>query len=263
MNGILKEEFSRAFYNRRYALVALLAAISFTYGLSRVMYFQVSSSLDAVTIWQLVLQRGSYGFFAVLMAGLPFADSLLHDRRHRFIDQILLRSRYRQYLSAKILATLCAGMTAVAAPALILLMGCCLFFPIDAQFTLQTTLGISNLLHPSVIEPGSSLSLALPGFVLLSLLMLALFGAVYALLGLGSSFLVRNPFIVLGIPFLGYSLGYFILPTSSRLAWLISTEAALLPSSTLASPILQYLAILTVFAACLLLWGKKERVLFN
>jgi hypothetical protein len=263
MNGILKEEFSRAFYNRRYALVALLAAISFTYGFSRVMSFQASSPLDAVTIWQLILQRGSYGFFAALMAGLPFADSLLNDRRRRFIDQILLRSRFNQYLSAKILSTLCAGMTAVAAPALILLIGCCLFFPIDTQFTLQTTLGISNLLNPTVIESGSSLSLSLPGFVLLSLLMLALFGAVYALLGLGSSFLVRNPFIVLGIPFLGYSLGYFILPTSSRLAWLISTEAALLPSSILASPILQYLAILTVFATCLLLWGKKERVLFN
>ncbi len=263
MTGILKEEFSRAFRNKRFALVTLLAATSFAYGLTRVMSFQTSSPLDAVTIWQLILQRGLYGFFAALMAGLPFADSLLQDRRHRFIDQILLRSRYRQYLSAKILTTVCAGMTAAAAPALILLIGCCLFFPIDAQRTMQTSFGFNSLVNPSVIDAGGALVLSLPGFVLLSLLMLALFGAVYALLGLGSSFLVRNPFIVLGIPFLGYSLGYFILPTSSRLAWLISTEAALLPSSILASPILQYLAILTVFAACLLLWGKKERVLFN
>jgi hypothetical protein len=228
------------------------------------MSFQASSPLDAVTIWQLILQRGSYGFFAALMAGLPFADSLLQDRRRRFIDQILLRSRYSQYLSAKILATLCAGMAAVAIPALILLIVCCLLFPVDTQLTLQTSFGFNSLVSPSVVDAGGTLVLPLPGLVLLNLLMLALFGAGYALLGLGCSFIVRNPFVVLGFPFLCYSLGYYILPTSSRLAaWLVSTEAALLPSGVLITLIFQYLAICIVFTIAALLWGKKDQVLFN
>ncbi len=263
MTGILREEFSRAFLNKRFWVVAFLAVISFTYGITRVMEVQLTSPLGAISIWQAVLQRGSYGFFAALMAGLPFADSLLLDRHNHFIDQILLRCRYRQYLYAKVLANLCAGMAAVAGPALILLIGCCLFFPLDQQFVSEISFGISSVVNPNVIEPGSNLMLSLPGFVSLSLLMLALFGAVYVLLGLGSSFIIRNPFVVLGIPFICYSLGYFIIPTSVRLAWLGSTEAALLPSSGLLSSALQYLIAAFLFAVCLLLWGKKDRMLLD
>ena len=94
MKGILKEEFSRAFFNKRFWIVTLLAVISFTYGFTRVMEIQPNNVLGAVMTWQNILRRGSYGFFAALMAGLPFADSLLLDRRHHFIDQILLRCRY-------------------------------------------------------------------------------------------------------------------------------------------------------------------------
>ena len=123
--------------------------------------------------------------------------------------------------------------------------------------------GINDVLNPNVIQPGSDLVLSLAGFVSLSMFMLALFGAVYALLGLGSSFVIRNPFIILGIPFIGYSLGYFIIPTSTKLGWLGSTEAALLPSSGLLSPVLQYLAIVILFAVCRLFWGQKDRMLLD
>lgn len=263
MKGILKEEFSRAFFNKRFWIVTLLAVISFTYGFTRVMEIQPNNVLGAVMTWQNILRRGSYGFFAALMAGLPFADSLLLDRRHHFIDQILLRCRYRQYLFAKILAVLCTGMVAVVVPALILLIGCCLFFPPDLQFVSEMSFGINDVLNPNVIQPGSDLVLSLAGFVSLSMFMLALFGAVYALLGLGSSFVIRNPFIILGIPFIGYSLGYFIIPTSTKLGWLGSTEAALLPSSGLLSPVLQYLAIVILFAVCRLFWGQKDRMLLD
>lgn len=263
MTGILREEFSRAFLNKRFWVVGLLAVISFTYGLTRVMEVQSGSPLGAVTLWQEILQRGSYGFFAALMAGLPFADSLLLDRQHHFVEQILLRCRYRQYLYTKVLANLCSGMVAVAAPAMILLIGCRLFFPLNPQFVPEISFGISDILNPNSIEPGSNLVLSLPGFVCLCLLMLALFGAVYALLGLGSSLVIRNPFVVLGIPFICYSLGYFIIPTSIRLAWLGSTEAALLPSAGLLSPALQYLVVGIIFVACLVLWGRKDRTLLD
>jgi hypothetical protein len=263
MTGLYKEEFSRAFSNKRFWVVAFLAMVSFTYGATRVIGVQPDNPLDAVKTWQIILQRGSYGFFAALLAGLPFADSLLVDRRHHFIDQILLRSRYHQYLSAKILANLCAGSVAVAGPALMLLIGCCLFFPFDPQLVSVISFGIGDVLDPNVIEPTSNLVLSQPGFILLSLLMLALFGAAYALLGMGSSFIIRNPFIVLGFPFICYSLGYFIIPTSIRLAWLESTEAALLPSKGLFSPVFQYLAIFILFVVGLILWGRKDRMLLG
>lgn len=263
MKEILREELFRAFLNKRFWLVAFLAGISFSYGFTRVMGIQQGNPLGAMVLWQEILHRGAYGFFAALMAGLPFADSLLLDRHHHFIDQVLLRCRYQQYLLAKMVAVFCSGMVAVAVPALILLLGCCLFFPLDQQFVSEMTFGISEMINPNVIQPGSNLVLSLAGFVTLSMLMLMLFGAVYALLGLGSSFVIRNPFIILGIPFMGYSLGYFIIPTSIRLGWLGSTEAALLPTTALVSPVLQYLGIAILFMTCYLFRGQKERMLLD
>lgn len=260
MSRIADEEFFRAFVNKRFWIVVFLALISFTYGFRQVMEFQVASPLSAVTIWQLILQRGYYGFFAALMAGLPFADSLLLDRRHLFINQILLRCRYRDYLSAKTAAVFCSGMAAVAVPALILLIGCCLSFPLNLQPATELPL-VNGDISSSVIEPGVKLAFSFLRDLSLYGIMLALFGGVYALLGLGSSFMIRNPFVVLGFPFICYSLGYFIIPTSVRLAWLGSTEAALLPSAGLLSPVLQYLAATVLFGACLLLWSRKNRIL--
>lgn len=261
MAGIFREELSRAFVNKRYWLVVVLAGISFTYGWAQVMQIQQGNPLSAVPLWQEMLKRGSYGFFAAIIAGLPFADSLLSDRRHHFIDQILLRCRYRQYLSAKMFSVLYSGMAAVTAPALILLMGCCLFYPTDQEFVSTMTFGITEFINPGVIEPGFDLVLSPAGYIIISLSMLLLFGAVYALLGLGSSFIIRNPFIVLGIPFIVYSLGYFIIPTSARLNWMGSTEAALLPSTALISPVFQYLVIAVLFLVCRLLWGRKNQLL--
>lgn len=263
MKKIIQEEFQRAFINKRFWIVLLLAAVSFTYGFSQVLeIYQKDSPIGMLTLWQLILSDGSYGFFAALMAGLPFADSLLTDRSHRFIDQILLRVRYRQYMTAKVLAVMCSGMVAVAGPVLILLVVCCLSFKPDPNFTALTLWGINDTVNLNIIEPGTGVVLSEPGFILFGLLMPALFGAVYALLGLGTSFVVRNPFVVLGAPFIVYSVGHFIIHTSMRLSWLGSTEAALLPSSFVSAG-LQYLFITLIFIVCTLLWGHKDRMVLD
>ncbi len=267
MAGISREEFHRAFINKRFWLVGLLAAISFAYGYGQIPLGRIRLGQDyqlgAISAWQGILPRGAYGFFATLMAGLPFADSLLRDRRHHYAGQVLLRTRYKSYLCAKILAVFCSGAAAVLAPALILLIVCLMTFPPDTQIVLDLSFSIGNILNPNVIEPGGSLAASPGAFVAVSLLMLALFGGVYALLGLGASFLIRNPYIVLGMPFLIYSFGEYILPTSRQLSWLGSTEGALLPFFGLLSPLLQYLAATALFALCVLLFGKKERILMD
>jgi hypothetical protein len=263
MKGMIREEFSRAFLNGRFGMVALLAALSFLYGFNRVITIDAGESLGAVMLWKLMLLRGSYGFFAALMAGLPFADSLLQDTRHHYLNQIFMRCRYKEYLSAKLLATLVSGMAAVAIPALLLLVVCCLAFPMDTNFSVGLSTGVWGPVNPTVIEPGSTLELTAVPFVCLSLVMLALFGALYSLVGLSSSFIVKNTYVVLGIPFLLYSLGYFIIPISARLNWLGSTEAALLPSVGLISPAIQYLLLIVLFTAVLVFAGQKDRLLGN
>jgi hypothetical protein len=263
MRGILQEEFSRAFLNKRFVIVAFLAGLSIVYGTIHVLEIQWDNPLGAVTIWQQILWRGSYGFFAALMVGLPFADSLLADRGHQYLTQILMRCTYKQYLWAKILANLCAGAAAVVLPMLLLLAGCCLAYPLTPYNFPTIPTEIAKILHPNVFKPGAALVFSLPGYLSLCILMATLFGAAYATLGLGISLLVRNAYIVLGFPFICYSLGYYIIPTSKHLFWLGSTEAALLPVANLLSPFLQYLGIFILSTACWLAFGKKERLLFN
>lgn len=261
MNGIIREEFSRAFKNGRFGITTLLAVLSFLYGFNRVTEIQSGASLGALMLWQLILLRGSYGFFAALIAGLPFADSLLQDCRHHYIDQIFMRCRYREYLTAKLLATLISGMAAVVIPALVLLVICCLVFPVDSNFSFALSTGVWGPVSSTVIEPGLTVELTSVPFVLLSLVMLSLFGAVYSLVGLASSFVVKSPFVVLGMPFVIYSLGFFIIPISARLNWLGSTEAALLPSVGLVSPATQYLSLTLLFMTTLLIAGKRDCLL--
>lgn len=261
MAGVFRTELIRAFTNKRFILVFALAGISFMYGWSEVIQIQQESTVGAIALWKNILWRGSYGFFGVVMAGLPYAGSLLTDRRHHFIDQVLMRSPFHQYLSAKIMAVSCSGAAAVCAPALVLLIVCCLVSPAGQGYIPDLSFGIMGLINPNVINPGATFVLPPAGFITLSLLMLLCFGGLYALLGLGSSFVIRSPYIVLGIPFIVYSLGYYIIPTSVRLAWLGSTEAALLPTTILISPILQYLGLIILFVISRLLWGHKKQLL--
>lgn len=264
MTGVLKEEFSRAFLNKRFGIVILLACISFAYGLSAVGQIQMDDqALGAVSLWLIILKQGYYGFFAALMAALPFADSLIIDRRHHFVDRILMRARYKHYLAAKICSNVCAGMLAVAGPALILLLICLSIFTGDGNYQFEIPLGVQEVLNPMVIEPASVLRMTAPTFVALTTAMLLAFGASYALLGLAASLVIRDPFVVLGAPFVCYSVGYYLIPTSRILQWLGSTEAALLPSVNLLSAVLQYLAMIIVLGLALWLWGYKEQMLLD
>ncbi len=262
MTGILGEEFSRAFVNKRFWMVGVLAVLSFAYGLGHTLQFQEDFPGDALSLWQAILVRGCYGFFAALMAGLPYADALLADRRHHYLAQILLRCRYHSYVWARILANLCAGAVAVAVPMLLLLLGCLLVLPLDVAFLQEIPYGVSAALGSDVIEPGAFLLPSLSGYVALSLGLGLAFGAGYASLGLAASLLVRSPFAALGAPFVVYSAGYYIIPTSAHLRWaLVSTEAALLPESGLFSPLAQYLGLALVVWVCWAAFGRRQTLL--
>lgn len=263
MKEILFEEFSRALSSRRYWLVFLLAALSFTCGFLQVMNVQAGSSLGPVLTWQMILVHGRFGYFAALMAALPFADSLITDTKHHFLDQILMRSRFRDYLTAKILAVAGSGLVAVLAPVLLLLLACILLIPSAEAPVPALSWGGNVMLNNGMVPSGNLLINSLAGYAIISLLMAACFGSFYSLLGLAVSAWVRNPFVVLAFPFLLYCVGSYVLPASSRLSWLGSTGAALLPSDTLISAVVQYLVITVFSLAFILVFARKERLILR
>jgi hypothetical protein len=259
MRNIFRVEISRAFLNKRFILVFLLAVISFIYG-----YFQINVSLSAsplgaITIWQEILKRGYYGFFASFIAALPFADSLSVEKNEHMLDPILTRASYSQYLRAKSLAVTLSGFAAVLLPAVLLLLFCRIVFPADPVQIPNLSFSMDEILSGNIIQPGNSLDPSVNGYLMLCLLFLGLFGTAYALLAMGASFQTKNSLVVLGIPFICYSFGYYFIPTSRRLNWLVSTEAALLPSGNLFSPLIQFCFICLFFGANILIAGKKER----
>ena len=261
MKRILRVEFSRAFKNKMFWLVAILAAISFTYGANRVISNQDDALGGSLSIWHAILYQGSYGFFAALAAGLPYAASLLADREHNFIAAALMRSRWRDYFAAKILANFCAGMVAVVVPAGILMAICTFFFPGKEQLIPNISWGVSVIFSPGVVGPNNFITPSVFGYTLIGLAAPALFGGLYASFGMAVSLFVDNPFAAMGSPFVLYSLGYFVIFTSRNFNWFNSTEAALIVNDSLVLPVIQYLALAIFFTVCLLAFGKKERLL--
>ena len=72
MKGILREEFWRAFHNKRFWLVAILAGITLTHGLVRTLAVysapEGSGTLNSFNLWLGTLGIGYFPYFAVVMA---------------------------------------------------------------------------------------------------------------------------------------------------------------------------------------------------
>lgn len=263
MAGLFKEEFNRMIFNKRFVLVVMVTLISFIYGFRVINQVQADQPLGAVSNWLLILKRGYFGSFAAVLAALPFADSIILDRKHHFIDQILMRVNYKEYLLARIICTILSGMLAVSGPAILLLLVCLGIFPSDGDLIFEIPWGIQELINPTVIEPSSTLILNAPLMMALTIILLMLFGASYAMLGLTASLLIQDPFVVMGVPFVVYNLGFYLIPTSRNLAWMGSSEAALLPTTNLLSALVQYLVFFLVCILLFRIYGRREQLLLD
>lgn len=263
MRKIVREEISRALLNKRFLIVFLLAGLSFAYGFSQVNILGNIAPLNAINAWQEILKRGYYGFFACITAVLPFADSLSVEKKEQMLNHFLLRSAYKEFIGAKFLAVALSGMAAVAIPAAVLLMLCFLIFPAEPLQIPTLVFNFAEMIPGSTITPGNTIELSSPGYMGLGLLFSGLFGACYAIVAMGISFLTKHSLIVFGIPFLYYSFGYYIIPTSRHLNVLVSTEAILIPGGNLSAALIQYCLLCLWWVVSFILFGKKERQVLN
>jgi ABC-type transport system involved in multi-copper enzyme maturation permease subunit len=205
----------------------------------------------------LILQRGYYGFFAALISALPFADSFSQEKKEGILDSLLVRADYGRYLAAKILAVACSGFIAVLLPAILLLIFCLLRYPALPLDLPEVCFSVP--LNRNLIPAAACGNLAPNIYAALCILFLGLFGSMYASLAMATSFISKNSIVVFGVTVLIYGFGFYIIPTSIRLNWLVSTEAALIPSANLFSPLIQYLTAALLLGFSWLAFGGKER----
>ena len=112
--GIFRTELSRALRSRRFALAISVSFLIFLVGyVSRLKDRPERSYIDH---WYYIYRRGGYTYLLPLLVALPYADSLVLDRKEGFIKGILARSSYKPYAFAKILANGIAGVLVVSLP---------------------------------------------------------------------------------------------------------------------------------------------------
>ena len=265
MKRILSEELERAFRNPRFLIIAALALACYLIGNYRspMPTFSPDAPLHPVNRLMLNLQYGEFAFLAALLATLPFADSFLTDRDQGFLRLVALRTPYRRYLAAKIIAVaLAGGMGLLLSLLVIFLVG--LRAPTDWKTTIYSA--TSTLNNGVPWGPFGGLYTQNPLYYLLYLLASAFgFGAVYALLGLAVSTVVSNRYVVLAAPLVFVQVLGFLEARSLRLTTVFNPLYSLLPFDAYegfqpAEQLVQFGFVLGVSLLCVLILARKARV---
>ncbi len=259
MMNLIRIEIKRGMWNPRWLLIGLAALASFWAGWLRMPYSE-NGSFTALDQWVLILNYGLYPYGATLLAGLPYVDTLLNDRREGVLRYLCLRRPYAQCLAAKIFTNLVCGALAVALPPAILAGALLLRFP-------HTT----NGLYFTVYQPGFPFDpltwlFERPYLYLGTLILLAAaFGATCASFGMALSTWLDNPGWVLASPFVAFTLLVYLAERARSLNWLGDPWAAILPYARpemdAGRILLQYTCVILLCMFTIILFGAKERML--
>ncbi len=268
MKRILSEELLRAFRNPRFIIVILFALVSFAIGNYRspLLTFSPNLIIHPVNRLLLNLNYGGFGFLAALLAALPFADSFLTDRDQGFLRMIVLRTSYRRYLIAKILAVaLAGGASLLLSVMIVFLLG--LTSPADWSTTIITSGDSGGSGLPT--GPLSNLYVLNPLIYLIYLLLSAFgFGAMCALLGLAASSVIHNRYVALAAPLVFVQLFSFIEERSLRLTPAFNPLNSLLPFTvseysgnfTLGAQMAQFAILVLLALLCFFALANKKRI---
>ena len=200
MKKILNEELDRAFHNRRFFIILILALVIFIIGTYRspVPAFSQDVRVHPVNRLMLNLYYGEFGFLAALLATLPFTDSFQEDYNQGFLRLIVQRVSFHKYLKAKVLiVALTGGISLLLTVLIVFLAG--LSSPVNWNIISGST--SSSFLLDIPQGPLGFLYTLNPFLYLLYLLVSVFgFGAGCALLGLAISTFIRNRYVILAAP---------------------------------------------------------------
>ena len=230
MKGILRLELQRAFKNQRLWLIPALALIGFGLGYRQFLSgvpLQDAPSLEQ-RFWILWYSNTFFIYLATLLAAIPYSDSLLVDRRHGFLKNVLTRCRFSHYLTAKILANMAAGALAVCLPVALNIMYCFLVVKINAPVLIigatDTTLN-----QISMGALGYLFTSHTAQYLIFLIVLAAVFGAAYATFGLAVSTWFNNTYVTIAAPFAFLVVAGYLAERSLHLATFGHPAGAFLP----------------------------------
>ena len=250
MKRIISVELSLAFRNSRFLLAVIFAVILFIVGAYRDPFaFGQRPTLHPVGWYLLNINFSEFKLFAPLFAALPFADSFLSDWSQGFQRFIVQRTRYRSYLTAKILAVAVSGGLALVLIELVIFAGG-FTRPFDWAGSAWHSLSPNTVSAPN--GPfGAILNSSPIAYFLFQLGSAGCFGACMALVGLAISTIIHNRYVALAFPLVLSQLLAFLVQRTVHIPQFFDLLLGLFPQDaipaigeyTFSHQLLQYLVI--------------------
>ncbi|NMB88165.1 MAG: hypothetical protein GYA17_07380 [Chloroflexi bacterium] len=262
---MLCEEFDRAVHNPRLWLAWWLSLVFLAYGVIKIHSRQwVPAGYSFADLWYFAYVGGYFPYILPLAAALPFADSLVVDQSEGFLPYLVMRSKYRHYLSAKFVVNGLVGALVLLVP----LLGLYLFSNLAAPRNIYPI----NVWQPNISGRPYGVLMALfqsnpDGFIVLVSLLAASIGALYSNLGLAISLALPNRYLAWGAPCAVYLFADFVAQRTHLFGPQWSPIAAAAGSvyilnESIHSFLLNPLGVLVLTLGCILLFGQRKRILY-
>ncbi|MDR0691069.1 MAG: hypothetical protein LBF32_03365 [Streptococcaceae bacterium] len=196
MKNNLILEFKRGLLSKNFLIAIFLNCLCLAVGIysNRLALF-VDKGLILYYIGYLLSPGGILTVFVPIIVALPFSASFLEDREKFFLRNVLIRESRKYYFTKKYLITGLLGSLAVSLPLLTLLIVNLLFLP---KGNIQH---IASSMSGAFSEVYNHSQLA---YAWLTIANAAIFGFIYANIGLTISFFIKNKVAAITAPFLLY-----------------------------------------------------------
>lgn len=143
------------------------------------------------------IQTAVFYYMLPIIAALPFADSLFKDIKSGYIKNVFIRTKKVNYYTAKYIAVFLSAAVSVATPLLLNLFLTSAFVPATIP---EPNSGLFMLRGNSMW--GELFFTSPCAYVLLYILLDAIFGGLWACVAIGMSYIVSNRFVALISPFI-------------------------------------------------------------
>lgn len=218
---MVRTELKRAFCSPNFWVACGITLVLLAYGSSECLYPSPTAKLAHPDTWWTIPYAwwtvywhafwSVLGLFYPIVVMIPYVLSYRRDRDSGYRQLILLKTTRKAYLGAKVLAVACSAFMAMLLPSLCWIPICRLLGVTDPSCDRNI-----NLIHFAL-----SLYNGHPGWYLVMYAVHgAILGAVFAILGLGISAVIKNRYLAVLLPFC------YCLFSSSILDSLISDSLA-------------------------------------
>lgn len=201
-------ELKRAIYSKKFLLAIIIGIIAQIAGVLSMTYkelfsiFQGASCDEAIRnmfnkyiLWYFSTEISC--FSVPLICCIPFSASLIEDRKSNYINFINIRTSYKSYIKAKIVACFCSGFLTVLISTIIF------YILISLTPYKDNPTNIAGFMRDIYIN-NPEIYLIIYAFIC------SLMGGVYALIGLALSTKVKSKVASIVFPLVYYYIGIYV-----------------------------------------------------